>query len=178
MEIQKLLSPTLVIWSQLKITTVAWHRDTSDNDKQSFSLRYLFVHIYASFQWCTVFRNQQKSKTTKFRNVRFNYNTWIYSPQVAHIQCENGGNVRGPKQHPLEGNRVKLRVWKESSFHHHRSTMSSSLVRQTLGWGWSEWGQWAGSCPQACPVRCRVRERYFSGLCGAGQVWSKMTYLY
>merc|ERR1712227_379998 len=47
--------------------------------------------------------------------------------------------------------------------------MSSSLARQTLGWGWSEWGQWAGSCPQACPVRCRVRERYCSGLCGAGQ---------
>ena len=38
------------------------------------------------------------------------------------------------------------------------------------GWGWSEWGQWSGSCPSVCPVRCRTRERYCSGLCSQGQV--------
>lgn len=50
--------------------------------------------------------------------------------------------------------------------------MSSSTIaasKRTVGWGWSEWGQWSGSCPQVCPGNCRTRERYCSGLCGSGQ---------
>ena len=34
----------------------------------------------------------------------------------------------------------------------------------TVGWGWSEWGEWAeDSCPEVCGRRCRLRRRNCAG---------------
>ena len=53
---------------------------------------------------------------------------------------------------------------------------SVSAPAVTTGWGWSEWGEWGGSCPEVCPGRCRRRGRYCNGVCKAGKVGTRILY--
>ena len=41
------------------------------------------------------------------------------------------------------------------------SSHANTLTPQvTIGWGWTEWGDWIDdSCPKECGRRCRVRAR-------------------
>ena len=50
---------------------------------------------------------------------------------------------------------------------------SRSAPAVTTGWGWSEWGEWGGACPQVCPGRCRRRGRFCNGVCKSGKVIRK-----
>ena len=48
--------------------------------------------------------------------------------------------------------------------------VSGSAPAVTTGWGWSQWSEWGGSCPQVCPGRCRRRGRFCNGVCKTGKV--------
>ena len=42
--------------------------------------------------------------------------------------------------------------------------VNSRLPDVIIGWGWSEWGEWAdGGCPEICGRRCNRRARYCTG---------------
>jgi hypothetical protein len=41
---------------------------------------------------------------------------------------------------------------------------TNRLPEAIIGWGWSEWGEWAdGGCPEICGRRCNRRARSCTG---------------
>ena len=41
---------------------------------------------------------------------------------------------------------------------------TNRLPENIIGWGWSEWGEWAdGGCPKICGRRCNRRARFCTG---------------